>query len=299
MVMTATIHVVLTTLSATLSLFSLPAHSLSFFHLSRSFCSSVPLSLRLTPSTYNLREPFYKIKKSNSFAPFYSHPLHKHTHHKQQPNQQPSSAAKHSDEKNPLPRMVKTTKHPAPAPTPTVPAVPDSTSSSNSSSSSSISIQSAPYQGIGSWFGDFNALCVSSCVPLPTCNLLSATAAADSFEKSAPALGAETGTGMETWNDDQCLNSGGWPVRDVGSVVVSVLGLLFVVRQIFVKSRRMFAAVGTFFLTFAFFNLTVKKKKKKEYKQVRKRRSMYCSLFLVLAYTHGHSHISSPMRIVA
>lgn len=46
------------------------------------------------------------------------------------------------------------------------------------------------------------------------------------------------------WSDNLCLNNGGWPVRDVGSVVVSVLGLLFVVRQILVKSRRMFAAVG-------------------------------------------------------
>ncbi|KAK5814320.1 chitin synthase III catalytic subunit [Linnemannia elongata] len=143
--------------------------------------------------------------------------------------------------------MTKKSKHPAPTPIPTAPAVPDSTSSSNSSSSSSSSssIQSAPFQGTGSWFGDFNALCFSSCVLLPTCNLLSAaTTAADSFETSASALQGTAETGMGMWSDNLCLNNGGWPVRDVGSVVVSVLGLLFVVRQILVKSRRMFAAVG-------------------------------------------------------
>lgn len=157
--------------------------------------------------------------------------------------------------------MTKKSKHPTPTPTSTAPAGPDSTSSSNfsSSSSSSASIDSAPFQGTGSWFGDFNALCVSSCVPLPTCNLLSA---ADSFETSASAVRGTAGAGirMGTWSDDRCLNSGGWPMRDVGSVVVSILGLLFVVRQILVKSRRMFAAVGTFFLTFVFFNLTENKR---------------------------------------
>ncbi|KAG9066633.1 hypothetical protein KI688_012541 [Linnemannia hyalina] len=127
-----------------------------------------------------------------------------------------------------------TTEYIAPTPTPT-PSISYSTSSSNSSSSSSSSsspsIQSAPYQGTGSWFGDFNALCASSCVPLPTCNLLSAS-------------DAETSASAQEGTAGRCLNSGGWPVRDLGSVVISVLGLLFVVRQILIKSRRMFAAVG-------------------------------------------------------
>lgn len=33
-------------------------------------------------------------------------------------------------------------------------------------------------------------------------------------------------------------------MRDIGSVVISVVGLLIVVKHILVKSRRMFAAVG-------------------------------------------------------
>ncbi|KAF9143830.1 hypothetical protein BG015_000295 [Linnemannia schmuckeri] len=154
----------------------------------------------------------------------------------------PLSAATHSDDDEKIlsPRMKKKTKHPVP--TPTDPAIPVPTSSSNSSSSASIQ-PSQSSQSAGLWFGDFNALCVSSCIPLPTCNLL-LPSTADSIETSASALGGTAGTEtMETWTG-RCLNNGGWPVRDVGSVVVSVLGLLFVVRQILVKSRRMFAAVG-------------------------------------------------------
>lgn len=99
--------------SISLSLFSLLARSLPFFRLPCSFCSSVPPSPFLTPSTYNLLEPFSLFTKSKSislapsiflpsFLPFFSHPLHKHTHTQQKnsptnnPRQLPSTATRKS-----------------------------------------------------------------------------------------------------------------------------------------------------------------------------------------------------------
>ncbi|KAF9130001.1 hypothetical protein BGW39_003562, partial [Mortierella sp. 14UC] len=140
--------------------------------------------------------------------------------------------------------MTKTTKHPA-IPTPVSPAIPDSTSSSAQSLSTG---GVASGSGSGSWFGDFNALCVSSCIPLPTCNLLlpatSFNAGNDTLTSSYMQTSSSSSGESETFDFmDQCLNTG-WPVRDVGAVVVSVLGLAFVTRQILCKSRRMFSAVG-------------------------------------------------------
>ncbi|KAF9911410.1 hypothetical protein EC991_003666 [Linnemannia zychae] len=138
--------------------------------------------------------------------------------------------------------MTKKTEHPA-IPTPTSPATPDS------SASAQLLSTGGEGPGPGSWFGDFNALCISSCIPLPTCNLLlpvttftggneTLTSYSQSSSPSASSKGLETFDFM-----DRCLNTG-WPVRDVGAVVVSILGLAFVTRQILCKSRRMFSAVG-------------------------------------------------------
>ncbi|KAF9096803.1 hypothetical protein BGX23_010373 [Mortierella sp. AD031] len=62
----------------------------------------------------------------------------------------------------------------------------------------------------------------------------------DSIQTSSSASGSATEISTSS---DRCMNSG-WPVRDIGAVVVSVLGLVFVVRYILLKSRRMFVAVG-------------------------------------------------------
>ncbi|KAK3844520.1 MAG: chitin synthase III catalytic subunit-domain-containing protein [Linnemannia gamsii] len=145
--------------------------------------------------------------------------------------------------------MKKKTKHPLP--TPTSPIIPDATSSS---SAESFSTGREGY-GSGPWFGDFNALCITSCIPLPACNLLLPSTALTTgndtltsyFQTSSSSAGAGAGARAEVGEmgtfEDRCLNTG-WPVRDVGSVVVSVLGLAFVTWRILCKSRRMFSAVG-------------------------------------------------------
>jgi len=77
-----------------------------------------------------------------------------------------------------------------------------------------------------SWFGDFSALC-SACVPLPTCNLLNAT--------------------LRTTILDHCLLTpqlGRPSVRDLGTILISLLGIVVVTHRILNKSQQMLAAVG-------------------------------------------------------
>ncbi|KAG0047430.1 hypothetical protein BGZ83_007519 [Gryganskiella cystojenkinii] len=87
-----------------------------------------------------------------------------------------------------------------------------------------------------SWFGDFGALC-AACVPLPSCNLLSNHTLRDSIL-------------------DHCLlipRQGHPAVRDLGTILISLLGIMTVAHQILYKSHRMFAAVGRTELSIMFF----------------------------------------------
>ncbi|CAO3565908.1 unnamed protein product [Mortierella alpina] len=85
------------------------------------------------------------------------------------------------------------------------------------------------------WFGDFNSLCYSTCVPLPSCNLLNETRYNAALQRCKP-------------------NSA--PVRDMGTIVISLLGIVFITRQILWKAHRMFAAVGRTEMGVLFFTYT-------------------------------------------
>jgi hypothetical protein len=87
---------------------------------------------------------------------------------------------------------------------------------------------------MATWFGDFNNICFSACVPLPSCNLLRSNN--HNVSLSGLASGAEAG---------QCLSGPTSNVRDYSTAVIVVLGIVFIVHRRLRRPFGMSSAVGT------------------------------------------------------
>ncbi|KAI8357618.1 chitin synthase III catalytic subunit [Mortierella sp. GBAus27b] len=86
---------------------------------------------------------------------------------------------------------------------------------------------------MSTWFGDFNTICFSACVPLPSCNLLRSNN--QNVSLSGLVSGAEA---------DQCLSGPTSNVRDYSTAVIVVLGIVFIVYRRLRRPFGMSSAVG-------------------------------------------------------